>query len=55
MSTIVDYVDMLRVMMMSGIDDLIICPRCLKPMGEEIDAMVCQHCGYDEREEECLE
>lgn len=33
---------------MTGIDDLIICPHCLKPMGE-IDTMICPHCGYDER------
>lgn len=36
---------------MTGIDDLIICPRCLKPMGEEVDTMVCQYCGYNEKEE----
>ena len=34
---------------MTGIDDLIICPRCLKSMGE-INTMICPHCGYDERE-----
>lgn len=37
---------------MTGIDDLIICPRCLKPMGEEIDTMICQYCGYNEKEDE---
>ena len=36
---------------MTGIDDLIICPRCLKSMGEEMDTMVCQYCGYNEKEE----
>lgn len=35
---------------MTGIDDLIICPRCLKPMGEEIDVTTCQHCGYKDGE-----
>ena len=35
---------------MTGIDDLIICPRCLKSMGE-IDTMICPHCGYDERKD----
>lgn len=33
---------------MNGIDDLIICPRCLKSMGE-INVMICPYCGYDER------
>lgn len=33
------------------IDDLIICPRCLKPMGEDVDTMVCQYCGYNEKED----
>lgn len=36
---------------MTGIDDLIICPRCLKPMGEDVGTMVCQYCGYNEKED----
>lgn len=40
---------------MTGIDDLIICPRCLKPMGEKVDTMVCQYCGYNEKEELLME
>ena len=40
---------------MTGIDDLIICPRCVKPMGEEMDTMVCQYCGYNEKEELLIE
>jgi len=40
---------------MTGIDDLIICPRCLKPMGEEVDTMVCQYCEYNEKENNELE
>lgn len=35
---------------MTGIDDLIICPRCLRPMGDDISTMVCQYCGYKEKE-----
>jgi hypothetical protein len=34
-----------------GIDDLIICPKCLKPMGDNINVMVCQYYGYDERDD----
>lgn len=33
---------------MTGIDDLIICPRCLRPMGDDITATTCQYCGYKE-------
>lgn len=33
---------------MTGIDDLIICPQCLKPMSDEIGATTCKHCGYQE-------
>lgn len=33
---------------MTGIDDLIICPRCLKPMGDNITVTTCQYCGYKE-------
>lgn len=40
---------------MTGIDDLIICPRCLRPMGDDIFTMVCQYCGYDELKEEIKE
>ena len=36
---------------MTGIDDLIICPRCLRPRGDDISTMVCQYCGYEESEE----
>ena len=36
---------------MTGIDDLIICPRCLKPMGKEVNTMVCQYWEYNEKEE----
>lgn len=43
--------DILKLTEMTGIDDLIICPRCLKHMGEEVNTMVCQYCGYNEKEE----
>ncbi len=33
---------------MTGIDDLIICPRCLRPMGDDVTATTCQYCGYKE-------
>jgi len=33
---------------MTGIDDLIICPRCLKPMGDDVTVTTCQYCGYKE-------
>lgn len=35
---------------MTGIDDLIICPQCLKPMGDDINTVICPHCGYTENQ-----
>ena len=33
------------------IDDLIICPRCLRPMGDDVRVIICQYCGYKEGED----